>query len=154
MDSALQERLAGRLGPKGYSVDPEILEPHLMEWRGRRRGTTPFLAMPASTEEVADVVRMCSEFGSPITPQGGNTGLVSGQIPEGEILLSLKRMNRIRAVDPIDDAITATATTDRRCPGLPAAPWSCRPCHDSGRWATGLPLAVAGSRRVALFDMV
>jgi FAD/FMN-containing dehydrogenase len=109
MDSALQERLAGRLGPKGYSVDPEILEPHLREWRGRRRGTTPFLAMPASTEEVADVVRMCAEFGSPITPQGGNTGLVSGQIPEGEILLSLKRMNRIRAVDPIDDAISAEA---------------------------------------------
>jgi FAD/FMN-containing dehydrogenase len=109
MDPLLHERLAGRLGPTGYSVDPDILSPYLTEWRGRYSGTTPFLAMPASTEEVADVVRLCAEAGAAITPQGGNTGLVGGQIPAGEILLSLRRMNRIRAVDPVDDSITAEA---------------------------------------------
>jgi FAD/FMN-containing dehydrogenase len=105
----LHERLAARLGPKGYATDSDALAPHLVEWRGRYQGRTPFLALPASTEEVSDVVRLCAEAGAAITPQGGNTGLVGGQIPDGEILLSLKRMNRIRSVDPVDDALVAEA---------------------------------------------
>lgn len=109
MESSLLERLAARLGPKGWSTDPTFVEPHLVEWRGRYRGDTPFLAMPASTAEVADVVRLCAEAGAAITPQGGNTGLVGGQIPNGEILLSVKRMNRVRAIDPINDALVCEA---------------------------------------------
>ncbi len=105
----LHARLAARLGPKGYATDSDTLAPHLVEWRGRYSGTTPFLALPASTEEVADVVKLCAEAGVAITPQGGNTGLVGGQIPNGEVLLSLKRMNRIRSVDPLDDALVAEA---------------------------------------------
>ena len=65
--------------------------------------------MPASTEEVSDVVRLCAASGAAITPQGGNTGLVGGQIPDGEVLLSLKRMNRIRAVDAANDSLIAEA---------------------------------------------
>ena len=107
--SALLERLAARLGNKGYSTQSDVLAPHLVEWRGRYRGTSPFLAMPANTAEVADVVRMCAEAGVAITPQGGNTGLVGGQIPDGEILLSTKRMNAIRSVSTDDDAIIAEA---------------------------------------------
>jgi FAD/FMN-containing dehydrogenase len=64
---------------------------------------------PASTDEVATAIRLCAGAGAPVTPQGGNTGLVGGQIPQGEILLSLKRMNRIRAVDAAGDALTAEA---------------------------------------------
>lgn len=105
----LYERLAARLGPKGFATDADALEPHLTEWRGRYRGTTPFLALPASTEEVADVVKLCAAAGAAITPQGGNTGLVGGQIPDGEILLSLKRMNRIRGLDALNDALVAEA---------------------------------------------
>jgi FAD/FMN-containing dehydrogenase len=85
------------------------LAPHLVEWRGRYRGTSPFLALPASTTEVADVVKLCAEAGVAITPQGGNTGLVGGQIPDGEILLSTRRMNAIRSVSPADDALIAEA---------------------------------------------
>lgn len=105
----LYEKLAARLGPKGFATDAATLAPHLVEWRGRYSGQTPFLATPASTEEVADVVRLCAAAGAAITPQGGNTGLVGGQIPHGEVLLSLKRMNRIRAIDALDDALTAEA---------------------------------------------
>lgn len=107
--SDLFERLATRLGPKGYATDAQTLAPHLTEWRGRYSGTTPFLALPANTEEVADVVRLCAEAGVSITTQGGNTGLVGGQIPDGEVLLSLKRMNRIRALDALNDALVAEA---------------------------------------------
>lgn len=109
MSAALYERLAARLGPKGFTTDAQIIAPHLQDWRGRPPGATPFLAAPASTEEVAAVVRLCAEAGAAITPQGGNTGLVGGQIPQGEVLLSLKRMNAIRSVDPVDDALVAEA---------------------------------------------
>ena len=109
MSADLLAKLAARLGPKGFSTDAATLEPYLNEWRGRTKGETPCLALPSSTEEVADVVRLCAEAGASITPQGGNTGLVQGQIPRGEVLLSLKRMNRIRAIDPVNDSITVEA---------------------------------------------
>lgn len=109
MDPSLFERLAARLGPKGWTTDPKLLAPHLTEWRGRYAGHTPFMAMPASTAETADVVRLCAQAGAAITPQGGNTGLVGGQIPAGEILLCLKRMNQVRAIDPVNEALTCEA---------------------------------------------
>ena len=109
MSSELFEKLAARLGPKGYATDSETLAPHLVEWRGKHRGVSPFLALPQSTEEVSDVVRLCAEARVAITPQGGNTGLVAGQIPQGEVLVSLKRMNRIRATDSANDSLVAEA---------------------------------------------
>jgi FAD/FMN-containing dehydrogenase len=109
MTSDLYEQLAARLGPKGFATDAETLAPYLKEWRGRFQGATPFLALPASSDEVADVVRLCAASGAAITPQGGNTGLVGGQIPDGEVLLSLKRMNSIRAVDAANDSLIAEA---------------------------------------------
>ena len=109
MSSDLFAKLAAVLGPKGYATDDATLAPHLVEWRDRIKGQTPFLAMPASTQEVADVVRLCAAAGVSITPQGGNTGLVGGQIPMGEVLVSLKRMSRIRDIDAVDDSITVEA---------------------------------------------
>jgi FAD/FMN-containing dehydrogenase len=109
MSTNIYERLAARLGPKGYSIDAETIAPHLVEWRGRHQGSTPLLVMPASTEEVAAIVTLCAEARVAVTPQGGNTGLVGGQIPQGEVLLSLKRMNKIRSSEPIDDALTVEA---------------------------------------------
>lgn len=107
--SDLFEKLAARLGPKGWAADPETLAPYLVEWRGKFTGSTPFLALPATTAEVSDIVRLCGEAGAAITPQGGNTGLVGGQIPEGEVLLSLKRMHHIRAIDADNDSLVAEA---------------------------------------------
>src|SRR5579875_3037068 len=89
-------RLKAVLGEGGWSQDPDRLAPKLIEWRDRWTGTTPFLALPKSTEQVAAVVGVCFEAGVPITTQGGNTGLVGGQIPQGEILLSTERLRAIR----------------------------------------------------------
>ncbi len=107
--SDLFAKLATLLGPKGYITDADILAPHLQEWRGRFHGHTPFMAMPATTQEVVAIVRLCAEAGVAITPQGGNTGLVGGQIPQGEVLLSTKRMNAIRVIDAANDSLIAEA---------------------------------------------
>lgn len=107
--ATVTERLSAQLGPRGCSVDPATLDAHLVEWRGRYRGRTPLLTMPANAQEVVAIVRTCAEAGVGITPQGGNTGLVGGQIPDGEVLLSLKRMNAIRSLDLVADTITAEA---------------------------------------------
>jgi FAD/FMN-containing dehydrogenase len=102
-------RLKAVLGEGGWSQDPDRLAPKLVEWRDRWSGSTPLLALPRSTEEVAAVVGVCAEAGVAITPQGGNTGLVGGQIPDGEILLSLERMRRIIEVNIEDDVLVAEA---------------------------------------------
>ena len=102
-------RIKSALDPEGWSDDPERLAPHLVEWRDRWIGRTPLLALPKSTAEVAAIVAICADAGVAITPQGGNTGLVGGQIPDGEILLSLTRMRAIRDLDPFDDVIVAEA---------------------------------------------
>ncbi|MDQ0466682.1 FAD/FMN-containing dehydrogenase [Caulobacter ginsengisoli] len=102
-------RLKAVLGEGGWSTDPERLAPKLVEWRGRWQGTTPLLALPRSTADVAAVVGICAEAGVAIIPQGGNTGLVSGQIPQGEILLSTERLTAVRDIDAFDDVITVEA---------------------------------------------
>ena len=102
-------KLKSALGDQGWSTEPERLAPKLLEWRDRWTGSTPFLALPKSTAEVARVVGICHEAGVAITPQGGNTGLVGGQIPQGEILLSTERLNAIRDIDGFDDVIVAEA---------------------------------------------
>ena len=102
-------RLKAALGEGGWSQDPDRLAAKLVEERGRWRGTTPLLALPRSVEEVAAVVGICFESGTAIVPQGGNTGLVAGQTPLGEILLSLERMKAVREVAPLDDVLVAEA---------------------------------------------
>ena len=102
-------RLKAVLGDGGWSQDPERLAPKLVEWRDRWSGTTPLLALPRTTAEVAAVVGVCAESGTAITPQGGNTGLVGGQIPDGEILLSLERMRSVREIEVSDDVLIAEA---------------------------------------------
>jgi FAD/FMN-containing dehydrogenase len=102
-------RLKAVLGEGGWSEDPERIAPKLVEWRDRWSGTTPFLALPRTTADVAAVVGICFEAGQPITVQGGNTGLVGGQIPQGEVLLSTERLRAIRDVEAYDDVLTAEA---------------------------------------------
>jgi len=97
------------LGPDGWSQEPARLEPKLVEWRGRWRGETPLLVLPRSTAEVATVVGICHEAGVAITPQGGNTGLVGGQVPHGEILLSTEKLRTVRDIAPMDDVLVVEA---------------------------------------------
>jgi FAD/FMN-containing dehydrogenase len=103
------DRLKTTVGDGGWSQDPERLAPKLTEWRDRWTGTTPLLLLPRTTDDVAKIVALCAETQTPITPQGGNTGLVAGQIPDGEVLLSLERMRAIREVNIEDDVIVAEA---------------------------------------------
>ncbi len=107
--SEVLRRLETALGPAGWSRDAERIAPKLVEWRDRWRGTTPFLALPATAEQAAAVIAICAEAGIALTPQGGNTGLVGGQIPQGEILLSSERLSAIRDVDVADDVMVVEA---------------------------------------------
>lgn len=106
------DRLREAAGPGGYVDDPSVIAPHLKEWRDRYVGATPALLKPASTDAVSRIVGICHETGTALVPQGGNTGLVGGQIPSAdgsEVLLSLGRMNSIRSVDPASGTLTAEA---------------------------------------------
>ena len=76
----LQGKLEALLGPKGVMADPEDLAPYLLESRGLYRGAAPFMALPASREEVAGTLRLAAAAGIAVVPQGGNTGRVSGAL--------------------------------------------------------------------------
>ncbi|GJE16432.1 FAD-binding oxidoreductase [Methylobacterium marchantiae] len=107
--SDLLSRLAERLGEKHVLTAPTDIAPHLVEWRGLFRGSALAVVRPADTDEVAFVVAACAEAGIAIVAQGGNTGLVGGGVPWGGIVLSLGRLSRIRAVDPLSATITVEA---------------------------------------------
>ena len=90
-----------RLGPKAVVTDMADIEPWLTDWRGRLHGASPAIIAPASTEEVAEIVRLAAEHRVPLVPQGGNTGMAAGATPPADgsaLLLSMRRMNRIRSV--------------------------------------------------------
>ena len=88
------------------------MAPFLTDWRKRYTGRAQAVVRPATTEEVAAVMKACAETRTPVVPLGGNTGLVGGGTPDDSgraIVLSLARMNRVRAVDPVNDTITVEA---------------------------------------------
>jgi FAD/FMN-containing dehydrogenase len=94
------DRLKDAVGAKGFSTDTAEIAPHLEEWRSKYHGHSPLLLKPSTTAEVSALLAICHETGTPLVTQGGNTGLVGGQIPlHGEVLLSTKRLNRIHGVD-------------------------------------------------------
>jgi len=97
------------LGPSGWSEDADLLARHAAPWRGTAPGHTPFLARPASTDEAAALVKLCQTHTVPITPQGGNTGLVDGGTPHGEICVSMIRMTKVRALDTLNNSLTIDA---------------------------------------------
>src|SRR5271163_2699040 len=108
----LLERIKAVVGPKGWLADPDAIAPHLVEQRGKWQGMTSLVVLPASTAEVAEVVRLCAEARMPIVPQGGNTGLCGGGVPGPDarnIVIATGRMNRIRALDPANFTITIEA---------------------------------------------
>jgi FAD/FMN-containing dehydrogenase len=91
-----------RLGPKGVITDPREIEPWVTDWRGRVRGAAAAILAPASTAEVAEIVGLAGEHRVPLVPQGGNTGMAAGATPPADgsaVLLSMRRMNRIRSIN-------------------------------------------------------
>ena len=101
-DPFLSEALT-LLGPRGLTADTELMEPWLTDWRGRYTGAARALASPADAQELAELVKLCARHGVPIVPQGGNSGMSGGATPDASgaaLIVSLRRMNAIRRLDP------------------------------------------------------
>jgi FAD/FMN-containing dehydrogenase len=108
----LQKRLAAIVGEANVLTGVEDTKPYLTDWRRQYSGAAECVVRPGSTREVAEAVALCAQEKVAIVPQGGNTGLVGGSVPTGtrrEIVLSLGRMHRIRALDALNDTITVEA---------------------------------------------
>jgi D-lactate dehydrogenase (cytochrome) len=106
----LLARFAGIVGERHAISDPNDIAPYVTEERGLYHGRTPLVLRPGSVAEVSAILKLASETATPIVPQGGNTGLVGGQTPHaGEVLLSLKRLDRIREVDATSNTMTCEA---------------------------------------------
>lgn len=110
--TAHADRFAEMIGAANVLTSPDDQAPYLTEWRDLYQGVTPMVLRPGSTEEVSAVMTYAYQNDLKVVPQGGNTGLVGGQIPQetgDEIVLSLSRLNKVRAVDPAGFTITAEA---------------------------------------------
>jgi D-lactate dehydrogenase (cytochrome) len=106
----LLPRFATIVGNRYAVTDPAALAPHLVEGRGLYHGRTAMLLRPGSVAEVAAILKLANETQTPLVPQGGNTGLVGGQIPlDGELIVSLTRLDKIREVDPDSNAMICEA---------------------------------------------
>jgi D-lactate dehydrogenase (cytochrome) len=106
------ERIRAALGPEGCREAAADLEPYLVDLRRLYRGATPLVALPASTAEVARVLAICNELGVGVVPHGGNTGYCGGATPSPDgrqIVLAMRRMNRVRALDAANYSITVEA---------------------------------------------
>ena len=137
-DAALLARFAAIVGEKYAITDPQAQAPYVVEMRDLYRGHTAMVLRPGSVAEVSRILKLANETSTPIVPQGGNTGLVGGQIAfNNEIVLSLTRLDRIREVDPASNTLTceagvtlqrareAAAAVDRLYPQLLPSEGSC-----------------------------
>jgi FAD/FMN-containing dehydrogenase len=131
-------RFAAIAGARYAITEPADLAPYVTESRGLFRGRTTLALQPGSVAEVAAILALANETGTAIVPQGGNTGLVGGQVAlDGEVVLTLRRLDRIREIDTLSNAMTceagvvlanaqaAAATADRLFPLSLGAEGSC-----------------------------
>lgn len=108
----LIDQLSALLGERGTVRDEAGLARYCRDWSGDHVGRPLTVIRPASTAEIAEVVRLCAGAGVPVVPQGGHTGLVAGAVPSAEgdeVVISLERLNRVRAVDAADFSMVAEA---------------------------------------------
>ena len=102
IDKKLIERFIEIVGVNHALVDQDVISSYLVEQRGLYHGRTPLVLRPSSPKEVSEIMKLASATGTPIVPQGGNTGLVGAQQPDesaNEIIVSMERLNRIRSID-------------------------------------------------------
>jgi FAD/FMN-containing dehydrogenase len=144
------------VGPQGVALEQAA---YLEEWRGLWHGNTPLILRPQSTDEVSRILAIAHETGTAIVPQSGNTGLVGGQIPFGEVLLSLDRMTKILDVDATDNSMTVEAgvtlksiqdaaeNVDRLFPLSLASEGSCRIGGNLATNAGGVNVLAYGNAR-------
>ncbi|TAG80889.1 MAG: FAD-binding oxidoreductase [Betaproteobacteria bacterium] len=112
MSTTLLSALRETLGERGMITDPAEKAPYCVDWRKKYVGDTLAVCLPSSALEVAALVRQCAEFNTAIVPQGGNTGMSGAATPDSsgkQIVVSMKRLNRVRAVDTANYSITVEA---------------------------------------------
>ena len=110
--AAFLQDLRSVVGVDHVITDNVDMASYLADWRGRYSGRARAVVLPLDTDQVAAIVRLCASAGVPIVPQGGRTGLVMGSVPDTSgdaIVLSLRRLNRIRAIDPANRTMTVEA---------------------------------------------
>lgn len=110
-DQFLRE-LDGLLGPRGLIRDPDLMAPWLTDWRGRFSGKALALALPASTTELVQTMALCARCAVPVVPQGGNSGMSGGATPDASgraLLLTTRRMDAVRTIDPAARQVTCEA---------------------------------------------
>ena len=108
----LVQRLQAIVGDTYVLTRADDTAPYLSDWRGNYLGRTIAVVRPANTEQVSSIVKLCADTQTPIVPQGGNTGMVGGGVPDASgtaIVLSLTRMNKIRDIDLANNAMTVEA---------------------------------------------
>lgn len=107
------DELLALLGQDAVLTADADVQAYVEDWRGRYRGAAACVVMPASTEQVAAVVRAARRHGAPVLPQGGNTSLCGGAVPApsgpAPVLVSLARMRRIRAIDAANNSMEVEA---------------------------------------------
>ncbi|MBK8159180.1 MAG: FAD-binding oxidoreductase [Rhodospirillaceae bacterium] len=159
---AFQQAAVHLLGPKGFLTDPVDLQPVLGDWRSLYRGKACGLALPDSTTACAALIRLTAQHGIPVVPQGGNTGLSGAATPDDSgdaVVVNLRRMNRIRALDTANDTIiveagciladiqAAAAAADRLFPLSLTAEGSCQIGGNLSTNAGGLNVLKFGNAR-------
>jgi len=109
-DDVIQQ-FASVVGPEHALTDPDQQTPYLVEWRGLYTGVSPLILRPGSVDEVSRLLAIANKHRIAVVPQAGNTGLVGGQTPygNGEIVISVERLRRVRAVDPAGNTLTVDA---------------------------------------------
>ena len=125
--AALAE-IAAIVGPRGLLTGPEDTAAYVEDWRRLYRGATLGVARPANTADLAAVMRVCHAAGVAVVPQGGNTSMVGGATPSADgqqLIISLSRMQAIRAVDPVDLTLTLEAGATLRAAQDAAAAAGC-----------------------------
>jgi FAD/FMN-containing dehydrogenase len=156
------ELLKNIVGDGAWIDSPAELQPYVTEWRDRYTGSTPLMLLPSSTAQVAAIVGTCNEHGAAVVPQGGNTGLCGGAVPDTsntQILLSFSRMKEIRAIEPENFSMTvdagcvladiqaAAGEVDRLFPLSLAAEGSCQIGGNLSTNAGGLNVLKYGTAR-------
>lgn len=112
MHPELLKRLHAAVGDAGLVSDEDAKAPYETDWLNKWTGRSSIVVRPADTAQTAEVMRICHETHTPVVTQGGNTGMSGGATPDGsgaQVVLSMVRMNTIRAVDPLNNTLTAEA---------------------------------------------
>jgi FAD/FMN-containing dehydrogenase len=156
----LLARLSAIVGPQHALTDPDLQLPYLREWRDMYAGRASIVLRPGTTEEASRILALACEHGIPVVPQAGNTGPVGGQTPmHGEILLSVGRLKRVRALDPagytmtveagltLAEAQAAADGVDRLFPLSLPSEGSCQIGGNLGTNAGGLSVLAYGNAR-------